>query len=257
MELRRCVLTENDCYKAGKKLAPRGVMVHSTGADNSNLRRYVQPDDGLLGPNPNGNHWNRPGVDKCVHAFIGKDKTGAVAVYQTLPWDMRGWHAGGSANNTHISFEICEDNLTSRDYFEAVYGAAVELTAYLCERYSLDPLADGVVLCHAEGAERGIASDHGDVVHWWPKFGKSMDEFRADVAREMEGEMTEKDIKKLIDKALSERDEVAVQSAQKVSLWARESWDKAAAKAVFDGTRPGGNLTREQAAVVLDRLGLL
>ena len=72
-----------------------------------------------------------------------------------------------------------------------------------------------------------------------------------------EDTMTEQDIKKLIDRALAERDEAAVQSAQKVSLWARESWDKAAAKAVFDGTRPGGNLTREQAAVVLDRLGLL
>ncbi|MEI3140915.1 MAG: hypothetical protein V8S34_04765 [Lawsonibacter sp.] len=47
------------------------------------------------------------------------------------------------------------------------------------------PLADGVVICHAEGYRRGIASNHGDVLHWWPKFGKTMDDFRADVAREM------------------------------------------------------------------------
>ena len=200
MELRSCLLTENDCYRAGGRLVPRGVMVHSTGADNPNLRRYVQPDDGLLGGNANGNHWNRTGVDKCVHAFIGRDKGGHVAVYQTLPWTMRGWHAGGSGNNTHISFEICEDGLEDRAYFEETYRAAVELTAYLCRAYRLDPQGDGVVLCHAEGYQRGIASQHGDVLHWWPKFGRSMDDFRSHVAGEMEEEtMTSEAFEKLYD----------------------------------------------------------
>lgn len=200
MELRSCLLTENDCYRAGGRLVPRGVMVHSTGANNPNLRRYVQPDDGLLGVNTNGNHWNRTGVDKCVHAFIGRDKGGGVAVYQTLPWTMRGWHAGGSANNTHISFEICEDGLEDRAYFEETYRAAVELTAYLCRAYHLDPQGDGVVLCHAEGYQRGIASRHGDVLHWWPKFGRSMDDFRSHVAVEMEeATMTSEAFEKLYD----------------------------------------------------------
>ena len=49
-------------------------------------------------------------------------------------------------------------------------------------------MADGVVICHQEGYRRGIASNHGDVLHWFPKFGKTMDDFRADVARWMEGE---------------------------------------------------------------------
>lgn len=44
-------------------------MVHSTGANNPNLRRYVQPDDGVLGVNSNQNDWNRPGLEVCVHAF--------------------------------------------------------------------------------------------------------------------------------------------------------------------------------------------
>ena len=57
----------------------------------------------------------------------------------------------------------------------AVYQEAVELTALLCREYGLDPLRDGVVLCHAEGHKRGVASNHGDVLHWWPKFGKTMD----------------------------------------------------------------------------------
>ena len=87
--------------------------------------------------------WNRSGTNACVHAFIGKLADGSVASVQTLPWNMRGWHAGNgttrpSANNTHISFEICEDDLTDRDYFNQVYQEAVELTAYLCGLYGLD-----------------------------------------------------------------------------------------------------------------------
>ena len=61
----------------------------------------------------------------CTHAFIGKLADGSVATYQTLPWDTRGWHCGsgsnGSANDTHISFEICEDGLTNSEYFSQVY----------------------------------------------------------------------------------------------------------------------------------------
>lgn len=39
--------------------------------------------------------------------------------------------------------------------------------------------------------------------------------------------------------------------------WAKEAWDKAAAAGIFDGTRPRDGLTRQEAAVVLDRLNLL
>lgn len=199
MRLLNCLLTANRCYQAGRVIKPKGVMVHSTGANNPNLRRYVQPVSttpgraellARLGTNPNGNHWNRAGLNVCVHGFIGKLADGSVAAVQTLPWDRRGWHAGNgssgrSANDTHISFEICEDGLDDPDYFARAYREAVELTALLCREYGLDPLADGVVICHQEGCRRGIASNHGDVLHWFPRFGKSMDDFRADVAAEL------------------------------------------------------------------------
>ena len=187
MNLHKCIFTNNDCYKKNVKIKPKGVMVHSTGANNPSLKRYVQPDDGLLGDNLYNNDWNRTGLSVCVHAFIGKLSDGTVATYQVLPWDHRGWHAGGSANNTHISFEICEDGLKDEKYFSSIYKESVELTAHLCEMYGLDPLADGVVIDHKEGSERGIASRHGDVGHWFPKFGKTMDDFRKDVKAKMEG----------------------------------------------------------------------
>lgn len=195
MKLLECILTESDCFRAGRTIVPRGVMVHSTGANNPDLRRYVQPDDGLLGVNANGNHWNRPGVNACVHAFIGRLADGSVAAVQTLPWDRRGWHAGtgkrGSANNTHIGFEICEDGLDDGDYFASVYQTAVELTAMICKAFDLDPQAAGTVIDHSEGHKLGVASNHGDVKHWFSRHGKTMDEFRREVAEEMEDEMTQ------------------------------------------------------------------
>lgn len=201
MRLIKCILTANDCYKAGRTITPKGVMVHSTGANNPAVARYVQPVDtqadaaGLytvLGTNRNKNDWNNPGLDVCVHAFVGKLADGGVGSVQTLPWNHRGWHAGtgtsgGSANNTHIAFEICEDGLADAAYFGKVYQEAVELTAMLCKQYNLNPLADGVVICHSEGYQRGVASNHADVMHWFPKHGKNMDTFRQDVSKAMGG----------------------------------------------------------------------
>lgn len=181
MKLYKLILTDNACYKAGKTIIPKGIMVHSTGANNPWLKRYVGPDDGLLGRNQYNNHWNQDkpgGRQVCVHAFIGKLADGTIATYQTLPWNHRGWHAGGKANDTHIGFEICEDGLSDITYFNKVYREAVELCVYLCKQYGL---TEKDIICHSEGYKLGIASNHGDVMHWFPKHGKSMDTFRADV----------------------------------------------------------------------------
>ena len=181
MNLHTLIFTENACYKANRKITVKGIMVHSTGANNPWLKRYVGPDDGLLGKNRYNNHWNTyhpGGREVCVHGFIGKLDDGTIATYQTLPWDHRGWHAGGSANNTHIGFEICEDGLSDPTYFRAVYNEAVELCAYLCKQFGL---TEADIICHSEGYKKGIASNHGDVMHWFPRHGKSMDTFRADV----------------------------------------------------------------------------
>jgi N-acetylmuramoyl-L-alanine amidase len=78
-------------------------MVHSTGANNPNLKRYVQPDKDGIGVNKNSNDWNHPGIDTCVHAFIGKLDDGSIATVQTLPWNMRAWHAGSAVGDRQIT----------------------------------------------------------------------------------------------------------------------------------------------------------
>lgn len=83
--------TKNDCYKAARKMKPAGIVVHSTGANNPYLKRYVDaPDE--VGVNQYGNHWNNPASvmkrSVCVHSFIGYDKNGVVRVANILPYNF-------------------------------------------------------------------------------------------------------------------------------------------------------------------------
>jgi hypothetical protein len=88
-------------------------------------------------------------------------------------------------NDTHTSFEICEDGLADAAYFRSVFDEAVALCVYLCKMYSLDPMGDGVIIGHFEGRRRGIASNHADPGHWFPRHGESMDSFREAVKKGM------------------------------------------------------------------------
>lgn len=189
----RLYFTESDCYRRGIRQQPRGVQVHSTGANNPYLRRYVGPDDGRLGINPNGNTHNRPGGNVCASAYIGKLQDGTVAVYQTLPWDYRCWLSGSGSNGNanklgYIGFEICEDNTEDERYFDqAVRGASVLLTAYLCQMMGVDPWTvvtetpnspAYAVMDHAELHRLGLASNHGDIGLWLRKYGYTFDDYR-------------------------------------------------------------------------------
>ena len=112
-----------------------------------------------------------------------------------MPWDYRPWGCGsgskGSCNNGWIQFEICEDGLSNKEYFNAVYKEACELTAYLCKIYKIDPkgtvLFNGTkiptILCHADSCQLGFGSNHGDVLHWFKKHNKTMDDVRKDVLK--------------------------------------------------------------------------
>ena len=196
MKLVQSILTKNPCYTAGRKITVKGLMLHSVGCPQPKASVFI-------------NSWNNPSYDSaCVHGFIdGNDGT----VYQTLPWNHRGWHCGsgskGSGNNTHIGVEMCEpacirytsgSNFTCSDLAEArtvakrTYEAAVELFAMLCKQYNLNPIADGVIISHREGHSRGIASNHGDPEHLWKGLGLgyTMDGFRKDVKAAMGGSGT-------------------------------------------------------------------
>ena len=265
MRLRRQYLTQNDCYRTDRTIRVQGVMVHSTGANNPRVSRYV-PGDQEMGFNTADNHWDRPGLTKCVHAFVGKFADGEPGTVQTLPWTHRGWHAGGAANNTHIGFEICEDGLDDPVYFQKIYEESVQLTAMLCRQFKLDPLAEGVVICHAEGHQLGIASQHVDVLHWFPKRGKSMDDFRQDVAARLredpepeepeeeepeeeggDGGVTYEQWKEFMERY---RQELAQLPSPD---WGLEELERGVAQGFTDGQRPQDLATRQEVVSMIVR----
>ena len=203
-----CMMTQSTCYKGTTTMTPKGVLWHSTGANNPNLKRYVQPDDNaanrdemlaLLGKNTNKNDWNHTSVQAGLNCWIGKLADGTVTTVQVMPWNYKPWGCGagskGSCNNGWMQFEICEDGLTDKTYFEAVYKEACEITAYYCQMYNLDPhgtvtfngVKVPVILDHSTSCALGLGSNHGDVMHWFKKYGKTLDDVRNDVAALMGG----------------------------------------------------------------------
>ncbi|MDD4077336.1 MAG: peptidoglycan recognition family protein [Bacilli bacterium] len=175
-------MTRNDCYQADRQITPRGIMVHSTATPGVMAGAWFEK-------------WNKSyraketGRQVCVHAFLD-DKE----IYQYLPWNHRAWHAGGAANETHIGFEICEpagftyngvqmigyDAKRYDEYFRKAFQHAAQLCAYLCREFYL---SEKDIITHCEGYQLGIASNHADVMHWFPKHGEDMDSFRAAVKK--------------------------------------------------------------------------
>lgn len=170
--------TKNKCYQAATPLYPRGIMLHSIGCPQPNASVMAQ----------NFNQYRPNGQSVCVHAFVQRDGT----VYQTLPWTVQAWHCGGSANSTHIGVEMTEPSagMTRSEAAEQIagtYRTVVELFAELCKQYELDPAQDGVIIGHAEGHRRGVASNHADPELLWRTYdmGYTMNGFRRDVAEAM------------------------------------------------------------------------
>lgn len=209
-----CMQTQSTCYKGTKEMKVLGVLWHSTAANNPTLKRYIQPSDKkpaadtysktkwleVLGKNKYNNDMNHIDRKMGMNAWIGKLEDGTVTSVQSMPWNYRPWGCAsgknGSCNSGWIQFEICEDDLKSKDYFDKVYKEACELTAYLCKMYNLDPKGTQkvgnvkvpVILCHQDSYQLGLGNNHSDVYHWFKKYGKDMNTVRNDVAKLLEAD---------------------------------------------------------------------
>ena len=266
------------CYKKTTKIAPKCIIWHSTGANNPTIKRYVQPDifDNnysylikTIGENKNKNDWNNSQASVATHAVIGKLADNSIATVQCLPWNYRCWGCGsgtkGSGNDYFIQFEICEDNLQDSAYFSKVYQEAIELTAYLCKSFNIDPYGFvtinntqvPTILCHADGHKLGFASNHSDVLHWFKIHGKTMDDVRKDVARilikEGSDSVTQEQFNAMMDVYLQE------QAKKPTSNWAKNVMNWAVSEGIIMGAGNGQLqaqkfITREECITLLQRV---
>lgn len=229
MDIIETFATKNKCYQVAAPLTPQGIMLHSIGCPQPNAAVMAQ----------NFNQYRPNGQSVCVHAFVQRDG----AVYQTLPWTVQAWHCAGSANGTHIGIEMTEpasiaytgygaewrdlDTEATETHIRGTYAAAVELFAQLCTQFDLDPLADGVIISHAEGRMRGVASAHADPEHLWKPFGLTMYGFRQDVYKAMHN--TEEE----------EEDMTRYQTIEEVPTWARGTIKEMMDEGLIAGTGGG------------------
>lgn len=275
-----CMMTNSTCYKQTRKMDIKGVLWHSTGANNKTIKRYVQPSENdknyqslitKIGKNTGGNDWNHIQHQAGVNAWIGTLADGSVATVQTLPWNYRPWGCGsgskGSCNTGWIQFEICEDNLSDPDYFAKVYKEACELTAYLCKTYNINPNGsvnvNGVtvptILCHQDSYQLGLGSNHGDVYHWFKKYGKDMTTVRKDVAALMQSKVIEEDDEDMTQEKFNEMMNVYLnQLAAQPVTWEQDAMTWAQANGLINGNEKGQLMpkrfmTRGEFAAVLKR----
>lgn len=245
------LLKKNNCYIAGVPMKPKGIMVHSTACPGAMAKNFL-------------NSWNVPrpnNVSVCVHGFL--DDT---AFYQTLPWEMKGWHAGGRANNELIGFEICEPkNYADKNYFNKVKNDAIELCVFLCKKYNLSASS---ITTHCEGYQRygsSYASNHSDIHHWWKVYhGYTISNFRNEVKErldklkeiEVDEEMLQEYVNKygedIVRAGLTKIFETE-KNKNHPSGWAEEELREAIEAGITDGSRPQDVATRQEVAIMVKR----
>ena len=177
-------VTQNPLYQQYTRIPVRKLVLHSVGCPQPSAAAFAR-------------QWQT--ARYFAHAVLQADGT----VYQVAPWDCRLMHVG-AANAYSIGVEMTEPDciryiggatFVCSDWERAIaqvtgtYNTAVELFAWLCTQFGLDPRSD--IISHAEASAMGIGTDHADPEHLWRQLGRgyTMDGFRRDVAEAM-NEMT-------------------------------------------------------------------
>ncbi len=192
MNVKKNLLTQNDCYKKGKKITPVGMQLHTIGTAQNTAASLAS-------------YWNQSGVEACVHYCV--DAETPDTVLQFLPDTYYSWADGGFGNRNLITVELMESDsmkytygatytVTNEANFKAdvtrAYNTAVKFFASKCKEYGWNPtdkLPNGlyVVSSHDEGRRAGLSTAHVDPTHIWNRMGWTMDKFRADVKEAMGG----------------------------------------------------------------------
>ena len=176
-------------YLSNKKITPVGCVNHSLGVAQPSVDKIY-------------NNMNNSSAGWGVHAILGDFDKGEGRILVTLPWTTRPWGCGsgknGSYNSDRIQWEICEpaghtynggtmigyDVSKNKTYFERMWKMLVAWNVYCAIKFNYSV---NMICCHSEAYEKGYASNHADVMHWFPKHGKSMDDLRKEVGSILSG----------------------------------------------------------------------
>lgn len=222
-------------YQKGRALPVSFLVFHyvgGTGGAEANAR-YFQ---------------NTTNTKSSAHYFVDHAALGAE-IWASVPENDTAWHCGRTdgkykhptcRNANSIGIEMCCHKDSSGQWYidEATMAAAAELGRKIMDQYNI-PMEN--VLRHYDVTGKLCPAPLVDETAW-SNFKKRL---------EVEEEVNQDQFNEMM--VMNQ-----VQNREKpVSDWAKPAWEKATAAGIFDGTAPQSPLTREQAAQVLDRLGML
>lgn len=149
--------------RPGTWLNPVGVIIHETatpGATADAEARYFAGGD----------------RGASAHYFVDD-----ITIIRITPENEVAWHAGPTANRQFLSIELC--HFADPAQFEETWKRAVWLAADMCRRYGWDP--DQAIHSHAWVSRTYRETDHTDPYDYFQAHGKTMDDFIADVKKEL------------------------------------------------------------------------
>lgn len=134
-------------------------------------------------------------------------------------------------------------------FFNDVYTKAVWLFAKILKQVGGKA---SEIVCHSEGYKLGIASNHADVMHWFPEHGKTMDDFRRDVENIMNGGQIDTPTQPSSPEEPNENNNSNIQEKEH---WAQEYYDALINRGVqLSDTRFDDNITRGEAFALADKI---
>ena len=219
-------------FRPGRTLPVQYIVLHYTANRGDTAKN-------------NADYFARAFLQTSAHYFVD-----ACEVWQSVREEDTAYHCGradgtyrhpGCRNANSIGVEMCD---AVGGVKEAVRANAAALVRELMARYGIP---EDHVLRHYDVTGKNCPAP-------WVEDEAEWAAFKALLTKE-DTEMTQEQFQTWFDAAMADYE--AGQAARSAADWAAEAWKKAAASGVFDGTKPAAPLSREQAALVLDRLGLL
>ena len=171
----------------------------------------------------NADYFAREAVRASAHYFVDESE-----VWQSVPDDRIAWHVGAKQyfhpacrNANSIGVEICMQDKQGK-LRQASIDRAAQLTRMLMQEYGIPA---GRVVRHYDVTHKNCPAPMVSNPARWAAFQKSL--------------------------------EVKPVNDNTPAAWAKDAWEKASDAKIVDGTRPTEPVTRQELAVILNRLGLV
>lgn len=229
---------------------------HYAGRDGNAIRYIVLHYTANNGDTAQNNADYFAGANRraSAHYFVDENE-----VVQSVRDTDAAWHCGGSIESDHhplrgictnrnsLGVEMCSDIVGGKYVITAqTVDLTVQLVRQLMAKYRI-PIAR--VVRHYDVTGKDCPEPWVRDESLWRKF-KARLTVKDPIEEEIKA-MTDKEFAQYMDRYL------AAKANQQPHPYAAEAWSKAKAAGIVDGSKPQCPLTREQLAVILQRLGLI